>query len=294
MFRNLKILMTALGLLYVSCSSGNDSKQIYTGVIEGTIVKVPALTGGKIMRLFFDNGDSVEKGTTLAQIDTLDLSFQKQNLVGMLQEVDNQKQIAMTQLKRADKELKYVQQKYRRFEDLLKNESISQQSVDDLKNQLQNAESVYQTALQQIRNVEAKHTQAEAQFRSVQKKIRDARIVSPLDGIVADKFYEAGEAIPPLAPLAEIINLSEVWVKIYVSEKILPHIQTGQKAEIHMDGSQQILSGEISWINPKAEFTPKTILTPETRTSLVYAVKVIISNPDYLLKHGMPVEVHLK
>jgi HlyD family secretion protein len=286
--------MTALGMLYVSCSSGNDAKQIYTGVIEGTIVKVPALTGGKITQLFFDNGDSVEKGTTLAQIDTLDLSFQKQNLVGMLQEVDNQGQIAMTQLKRADKELKYVQEKYQRFEDLLKNESISQQSADDLKNQLQNAESVYQMALQQVRNVEAKRTQAEAQFKSVQKKIRDATITSPLEGMVAGKFYEAGEAIPPLAPLAEIINLAEVWVKIYVSGKMLPHIETGQEVEIHMDGSQQTLSGAISWINSKAEFTPKTILTPETRTSLVYALKVNISNPDYLLKHGMPVEVHLQ
>ena len=75
---------------------------------------------------------------------------------------------------------------------------------------------------------------------------------------------------------------------------MLPHIQTTQEAEIHIDGSEQILTGTISWINSKAEFTPKTILTPETRTSLVYAVKVNIANPDQLLKQGMPVEVHLQ
>jgi HlyD family secretion protein len=281
-------------MMLYSCSSEADSEQIYTGVIEGTIVKVPALTGGKIMELRFDSGDAVEKNTILALIDTLDLSFQKQNLAGMLQEVDNQKQIALTQFRRAEKELKYVQEKYQRYEDLLKNESISQQSLDDLKNVLQNAESVYQTALQQIRNVEAKRIQAEAQSKSIQKKITDATIRSPLTGIVATKFYEEGEAIPPLAPLAEIINLNEVWVKIYLSEKMLPHVKTGQEASIHMDGSEQTLSGVISWINSKAEFTPKTILTPETRTSMVYAVKVNIANPDYLLKHGMPVEVHLQ
>jgi len=49
----------------------------------------------------------------------------------------------------------------------------------------------------------------------------------------------------------------------------------------------------VSWVSPKAEFTPKTILTPETRTSLVYAVKVTIPNPKRVLKHGMPVEVIL-
>jgi len=293
MFRYLKILMPVLSIAFVFCSDGNRTKQVYTGVIEGTIVKVPALTGGKITQLFFDSGDTIEKGAPLAQIDTLELSFQRQNLNGTLQEVDNQKEIAMTQLKRAEKELKYVQEKYRRFEDLLKDESISQQNVDDLKNQLQNAESVYQTALQQIRTVESKRMQTEAQLNSVRKKIRDARIAAPLSGTVADKFYETGEAIPPLAPLAEIIDLSEVWVKIYVSEKRLPHIQTGQKTEIHLDGTSQTLTGSISWISAKAEFTPKTILTPETRTSLVFAVKVTISNPDRLLKHGMPVEVYL-
>ena len=290
---HMKILMTVLYLVFLSCSNGNNAKQVYTGVVEGTIVKVPALTGGKIMQLYFDTGDFIEKGTTLAQIDTLDLSYQRQNLSGILQEVENQKKITMTQLKRAEKELKYVQEKYQRFEDLRKSESISQQNVDDLKNQLQNAESVYQTALQQIHTVESKRTQAEAQLSSVRKKIQDATITSPLSGTVADKYYEAGEAIPPLTPLAEIIDLNEVWVKIYLSEKMLPRIRTGQKTEIHLDGTDQTLSGTISWINSKAEFTPKTILTPETRTSLVYAVKVTISNPDHLLKHGMPVEVHL-
>jgi HlyD family secretion protein len=294
MFRYFIISLIIFGFIYLNCSNPNNSVKIYTGVIEGTRVHIPALTGGKIIQLYFDSGDTVDKGETLAQIDTMDLFFQKQNLMGMLQEVDNQKLIAMTQLKRAEKELKYLQEKYQRFEDLLKKESISQQSVDDLKNQLQNAESVYQAALQQIRTVEAKKIQAQAQRLSVEKKIRDAHIISPISGTIADKFYEVGEAIPPLAPLAEMIDLSEVWVKIYLSEQMLPHIQTGQEAEIHLDGSEQTLIGKISWISSKAEFTPKTILTPETRTSLVYAVKVIIANPDHILKHGMPVEVHIK
>ncbi|UCF65054.1 MAG: efflux RND transporter periplasmic adaptor subunit [bacterium] len=293
MFRYLKILMLVLGLSVVFCSDGKQTNQVYTGVIEGTIVKVPALTGGKIIQLFFDSGDPVEKGATLAQIDTMELSFQRQNLNGILQEVDNQKLIALTQLERAKKELKYIQEKFRRYEDLLKEESISQQNVDDLKNQLQNAESVYQTALQQIRTVDSKRIQTEAQLSSVRKKIHDARITAPLSGTITDKFYETGEAVPSLAPLAEIIDLNEVWVKIYVSEKQLPHIQTGQKTKIHLDGTEQTLTGTISWISSTAEFTPKTILTPETRTSLVYALKVNISNPDRLLKHGMPVEVHL-
>ena len=51
------------------------------------------------------------------------------------------------------------------------------------------------------------------------------------------------------------------------------------------------LKGTVRWISPKAEFTPKTILTPDTRSSLVFAVKITINNPEGILKHGMPVEV---
>jgi HlyD family secretion protein len=74
---------------------------------------------------------------------------------------------------------------------------------------------------------------------------------------------------------------------------MLPHIKTGQEVEVHPDGTSDHLPGTISWINSKAEFTPKTILTEETRTSLVYSVKVRIKNDERILKQGMPVTVQL-
>ena len=70
MFHYLEIFVIVSGLLLASCSSGTDSEQIYTGVIEGTIVKVPALTGGKIMRLNFDNGDSIKATGAEAALPT--------------------------------------------------------------------------------------------------------------------------------------------------------------------------------------------------------------------------------
>jgi HlyD family secretion protein len=68
-------------------------------------------------------------------------------------------------------------------------------------------------------------------------------------------------------------------------------VKHGQEVKIRVDGVRETLPGRVSWVSPKAEFTPKTILTPETRTSLVYAVKVTVPNPKRILKHGMPVEV---
>lgn len=286
-----KKLFVILVLVFISCSSGE--KLHFTGIIEGTSVKIPALTGGKIIHLFIDTGVEVQEGQIIAQIDTLELSYQRIQVEGSLEEVEIQQQIASTHLSRAKKEHQYVQNKYQRFVSLLKSESVSQQTVDDLRNQLQNAESVHQSASQQYQSLEAKKKQLSAQWKLIEKKIRDASIFSPISGVISDKYYEAGEAIPPLAPIAEVIDMDEVWVKIYISETLLPYVQTGQNVEIKPDGTKNTMAGKISWINSKAEFTPKTILTPETRTSLVFAVKILIKNEGRILKHGMPVEVHL-
>ncbi len=291
MISKLWIMQTFIVIFFLSCSGDKNSTLVYTGIIEGTAVEVPALTGGQIRSLRVDTGDEVQKNQILGVVDTLELTYQRENLKGVLQEVMNQKAIATTQFNRAKNDLAYVQEKYDRFLDLLKNQSVPQQTVDDLRNQLQNAEAAVSAARQQVQSIEAKRTQVEAQLLSIQKKIRDATITAPLAGTVTDKYYEDGEAIPSFAPLVEIIDLNEVWIKIYVSEKVLPYIRTGQEVRIKPDGTEQELKGTVSWINSKAEFTPKTILTPETRTSLVYAVKVIIPNEKRILKQGMPVEV---
>jgi HlyD family secretion protein len=80
-------------------------------------------------------------------------------------------------------------------------------------------------------------------------------------------------------------------VRIYVPLKKLAELKIGQTVSVKVDGLSQTLAGKISWIAAEAEFTPKTILTAETRTTLVYAVKVKIANTQGVLKIGMPVEV---
>ncbi len=290
MIRNISILLVMSSLLFISCS-GENGEKIFTGIVEGTTVQVPAITGGKILKLFADEGDRVKTNNMLAQVDTVELTYQKDRLEGALEEINVQREVALTSLNQAKTNLRYVREKYQRFLELHKKESVPQQTVDDLKNKLESAESGYQTALQQFQNIAAKKKQVNAQLNSIQKKIKDATITAPISGTITNKYYETGEAIPPLSPVFEIIELEQVWVKIYLAETMLPETKIGQVVKIVPDGSQKTLDGEISWISPEAEFTPKTILTPETRTSLVYAVKVKIQNEEQLLKQGMPVEV---
>ena len=286
-------LLVILAAALASCSEG-DGKDVFTGVIEGTTVQVPALTGGLIVALYADTGDRVDAGQALAQVDTTDLVYRRIQLEAASMEVKVQEEIAATALERAKNDLAYVQQRYERVSGLLEGGAVTEQAVDDARNALRNAESGYETASQQVRTAQAKSRSLSAQLASVGKMIDDATIAAPIGGTVTNKYYEAGEAVPQMRPVFEILDTERVWVKIYVGEERLPSLRTGQAVRITAGGLDRPLEGEVAWINPEAEFTPKQILTPEVRTSLVYAVKVMIENRDGALKHGMPVEAHLE
>lgn len=280
-------------LLFAGCGN-NSAGDGYTSIVEGTSVQVPALTGGEIKELRVDTGQEVQAGEILAAVDSTELVFQRQQLQAVLEELEVQWKIAHTNLNQAESTEAYVREKQQRIEALYRKNSTSRQSLDDLTNQLQQAQTALVNAKQNFQSLEARKKQLTAQLGVVNKKIKDAVIVAPTGGIVSEKYFESGEAIPPLSPIVEIIEIRKVDVKIYISEKKLPEVKYGQAVRVKVDGLDNDLAGTVSWVSPKAEFTPKTILTPETRTSLVYAVKISVPNPDGILKHGMPVEIFLE
>ncbi|MBN1504769.1 MAG: efflux RND transporter periplasmic adaptor subunit [Candidatus Eisenbacteria bacterium] len=292
------VLFTLSVLLALSACTlsgcGRDSgSSVYTGVLEGKSVQVPALTGGEVVSLLVDTGQEVSEGDTLVLIDASELRLQREQLSAGLEELEVQREIARTGLEQRKTDFDYVREREARVRELFEKQAAPQQSLDDLRNEAERARSAYEIARQQVRSLDARRRQLDAQVGTVDKKLGDAVITSPMDAMVSTVYYEVGEAVGPMQPVLELIRMDELEVKIYVSETMLPRIRQGQEATVRVDGVDEEFPGRVEWISPKAEFTPKNILTPETRTSLVYAVEVAVSNPDRVLKHGMPVDVVL-
>ncbi len=279
--------------IFLTACSKKAEIDVYTGVLEGKSIRVSALSPGKIVDFRVERGEEVQTGDTLAIVDSTELFFQKEQFEAGLKELQVQSEIAVTSLQQAILDLNYISEKYQRVKKLTTDQSMPQQALDDLKIQLDRGQAAKKTSEQKIKSLRAKHEQLSARIKSVQKKIEDCFILAPAEGIIANKFFERGEAVPLMAPVVEIIHIKSLDLRIYIAENLLPKIVFGQKVIIRVDGLEKNLTGTISWISPKAEFTPKTILTPETRSSLVYAVNIRIKNPDGVLKHGMPVEVLL-
>jgi HlyD family secretion protein len=279
-------------LLFTGCSGDAGDRQ-YTGIIEGTSIQVPALTPGQITQIPVNTGEYIEKNKLLAVVDSTDLTFQREQLLASRDELFIQKEIAQTNVSRAKKDYAYLKTTHDRIDNLYKTESVTKQQLDDITNNLQNSQTAVANAQQSLSSLAASQKKVEAQIKSVNKKIKDARIISPANGIITTIYYERGEAIPQLAPIMEIIDIKDMEVKIYISVTLLSSIQYGQEVTVTVDGLDETMKGQIIWVSPKAEFTPKTILTPDTRTSLVYAVKISIPNEEGILKHGMPVVVNM-
>jgi HlyD family secretion protein len=90
-----------------------------------------------------------------------------------------------------------------------------------------------------------------------------------------------------------VTELARPWLTVYVPEPELARIRLGQDAEVVTDDGQRRV-GRVTWVSPRAEFTPKNVQTPEERAKLVYKVKIGLDNPDGLFKPGMPAEARLR
>ena len=278
--------------IFTGCT-GNDNDHRYTGILEGTSVQVPALTPGQILKIPVKTGGYIEKEQLLAIVDSTDLIYQREQLFATRDEFTIKMETARINVARANKDYVYLKTTHDRIDNLYKSESVTKQKLDDVTNNLQKSQTALSNTRQSLSSIAAGQKRIEAQIKSVTKKIKDARIISPTSGIITTIYYEAGEAIPQFSAIMEIIDIREIEVKIYISEKLLSTIKYEQEVTVTIDGLEETMKGRIIWISPKSEFTPKTILTPNTRTSLVYAIKISIPNKEGILKHGMPVVISL-
>jgi HlyD family secretion protein len=118
------------------------------------------------------------------------------------------------------------------------------------------------------------------------------RIVSPIHGTVLARLHEPGEWASPGVNLLTLADLDQVYVYIYVPQKILYTLKPGQELQAFLpEAGDHPRRGRVAFIRPEAEFTPKNVQTREERERLVYGVKVYLDNADQALKPGMPIEV---
>lgn len=281
-----------LPVLLAACSSGDEADLRLSGTIEATTVRVSAQVPGLVTHLAFDEGSVVRKDSLLVTVDTERLEHQLRQSDATQDEIANQERALEAQLRAATATRDNLATRLSRMTALLAEHAATQQAVDDLRTQRDAAEAQIAALRAQIAALGSRRAQVDAGAQVLATQRRDASIAAPIDGTVLVRYTERGELLGIGSPVCDIADLRTMHTKIYIEEPTLAFFTLGMQLDVLVDGLEgKPLRGTLTWISDKAEFTPKSILTEETRTSLVFPAKVTLANPDGLLKIGMPVSV---
>ncbi|MDR0694252.1 MAG: efflux RND transporter periplasmic adaptor subunit [Prevotellaceae bacterium] len=280
-----------MGLLLLSCGGGSMSDAY--GNFEATEIIVSAQAAGQILQLVAREGALLQAGEQVGLIDTVDLFLQKQVLLAQAGAVAAQFPILQAQADVQRQQIKNMENDFARIKNMWCDGAATQKQYDDM-------EGAWEVAKRQLAATESQrialHSQQETirrQAAQVDNNIAKCRIENPRTGTVLVSYAEAGELAAPGKALYKVGDLSEMKLKVYISEAQLAAVKIGQPVEVLIDapdGGVQPMEGTVCWIAGKAEFTPKIIQTRDERVNLVYAVKVAVKN-DGRIKIGMPGEV---
>jgi HlyD family secretion protein len=282
-----------LAAVVASCGKRGEPALTGSGTMEATEVTLSSIGGGEVVRLAVAEGDTVSPGTVIAVIDTEKIALQRDQLSAGLAELRPNFRNAERSETLAKENLDNIEKKWNRARALMVDSSITQQQADDAETAWKAAQIQFENARSSVQALEAKADQITFQIKFVESQIRDAVIISPIRGTVISKLLEQGELARPGSAVASVADLENLWIKIYFGDRDIARIHLNDRAELTASGLSRPVTGRVSWISPKAEFTPKMVQTREARADLVYAVKVEVKNSDGSLKIGMPADVTL-
>lgn len=306
-----QMLLPATLLLAIACNTKAPKSDAY-GNFEAEALIVGAEAAGRITALRVEEGQVLKAGEIVGAVDSTQLLLRRAQLQASIKAVAAKSPAIAAQLAVYDKQTAaLVQQKTtldrekRRVENLLKSDAATPKQLDDLNAQLEGLQK-------QMAVVEEQRTAANAslgvqksgllaeiqplqeQIAQIDDQLAKCRIVNPVEGTVLVTYAEAGEMTAIAKPVYKIADLRKIILRAYVSGDQLANVKIGQTLKVLTDapgGGYAERSGTVTWISPKAEFTPKVIQTKEERVNLVYAFKIVVDNADGALKIGMPAEV---
>jgi len=284
----------------IICCKQNKREPDAFGVFEATEITVSSESNGKMLWFNVEEGKEYQAGEEVGCIDTLQIYLQIKQLESSIAAAMAKRPDLPSQVRTLYNKLETLNKEKNRISTLVAANAASSKQLDDINAEIDITNSQI-AAMESSLNLGNKSINEEISAMRFQKmQLQDAltkcHILSPITGTVLKKYIEPNELAYLGKPLFKIADLTNMFVRVYITEDMLSTIRLGQTVDIHIDmpeNEEKVMEGTVSWISSKAEFTPKMIQTKNERVNLVYAVKVAFKN-DGSAKIGMPSDVKFK
>lgn len=273
---------------------------------------------GRLAEALVEEGDTVAAGDLLARLDTRPLedavSAAEAQVEGMgaalekLEAGSRPAEIAQARavLSEREADLRNAIQRLERAATLTTGGTLAQANLDDMQAAHDMAAARVNSAGEALRLLEegaraediatarANLYAAEANLSAAHTSLADAQLLAPADGVILSRAQEPGSILSQ-GQVVYVLSLTRpVWVRAYISEPDLGRIHPGMAVEVTTDTApNRPYRGTVGFISPVAEFTPRSVETPDLRTDLVYRLRITVTEADEGLRQGMPVTVHL-
>ncbi|WP_460272371.1 HlyD family secretion protein [Celeribacter sp. ULVN23_4] len=273
----------------------NGEAGIYSsnGRIEAQTVDVATKYAGRIDSVTAAEGDLLSAGDVIAQMGTADATAQLNAAKAAVLRAKAGLTVAQATLMQAESALSVAQTSYDRVAKLHESGTTAQSTLDDATNTLNSAKAAVEMAKAQIEDAKASIAAAEADQEQVQLALDDLTIKAPLRGRVLYRLHEPGEVIDAGYPVVTMLDLSNVYMNIYLPATVIGTLAVGDEARLILDPmSDYVVPATITFISPQSQFTPKNVETQEQREELVFRVKLsvpraLLAKYESLIKSGV-------
>lgn len=297
-------------------AQGPPGELVLHGNVDIREVTLGFRVSGRIAEVLKDEGDRVKPGEVLAKLDDAPYRREADEARARLESAAARLQLLeagarpqeIAQARAAVQEREVISQNserlYRRQEELFAANAVSTQERDDAQARFKEAEARLNSAREQLNLLQAgfrseeiaqarsEMARAQAAVAQAELRLADTVMKSPAESVVLVRAQEPGAVVAPGAVVLSLSLDRPVWVRAYVHEPDLGRIQPGMRVQVFTDSRPgKPYAGQIGFISPRAEFTPKNVETAELRTTLVYRVRIPVDEGAEELRQGMPVVV---
>lgn len=292
--------------------SSDGGMIVLQGNVDVRQVNLAFRVGGRIAEMKVDEGDRVEAGKGVAGLDKAyfidDVRLARARvaaqtaILARLMNGTRPEEVAQARAAVAEREaaVQLALVTLGRQEDLAGKGISPHQKHDEATATLERAKAALRSAQESLKlaeigprreDMDAAKAQLEAEnaaLAQAERRLADAELTAPAAGVVLTRVREPGAIVAAGETVYAVTITSPVWVRTYVAEPDLGRIRPGLAVEVRTDAGKSY-RGQIGFISPVAEFTPKSVETRELRTSLVYRVRVVVDAEADGLLQGMPV-----
>jgi HlyD family secretion protein len=245
------------------------------GRIEATEIDIATKDTGRIDEVLVREGDTVNAGQVVARMDTRELLAQLHQAEAQLQQTQDSKVSDQKLADLVDTQFRFAARDYDRYSKLSQQAVIAPQQLDTYQTKMETYRSAFESARAKVEADEGTINATRADIDRLQTQINDRELKAPVRARVLYKLAEPGEVLQSGGAVVTIIDLTDVYMTIFLPDVEAGKVAIGADAHVVLDAAPQWpLAAQVSYVAAKAQFTPKSVETAVERQKLTFRVKI--------------------